>query len=259
MSAITIGIHPSIFTKFPQAKVGVTLIDIDLFAGKTMPKDQINYLSDLKQSTVRQLVDQDIDSTNFATLPVCRSWESVFGAMGVVGKQSTILNLLRRATTEGDKVRQGKKADLGKISNFVDFYNCISIQEKTPMGALDLSKINGDISLRFGNEGDRFLGLGRDAVEEEVKSEHIVYADQASVLTHLWNYRDAAHACVPREGNAQVLLFADQAEDGAGDVEAAILHATRELYNIKGYWKMFDVLTSNRPTTTLNLNELITK
>lgn len=257
--SMKIGIDPAIFTKFPEACVSFTLIDVTVFPGKAVPKPQGAYLSDLKQASVRSLLDRNISVANYLDLPVCKSWESVFGTMGASDKHSTIINLLRRATGEGEKLKEGKKADLGKISNFVDLYNCVSIQELTPMGAIDLAKVDGDITLRFGRAGDLFTGLGKDSVVEEVTPEQIVYADRSSVLTHLWNYRDAAHACVPREGATHILLFADQAHKGAGDAESAILRATHEMHHIGGSWLLMDKLSQTRPEVTLDLTELVTE
>ena len=254
--SIRVGIDPAIFTKFPKATVAFTLVDVELFATNKAPKLQQSYLSDLKQRTVQKLIDLRINSENYLSQAVCRSWETVFGMMGAEGKHSTIINLLRRAVGEAEKIKAGSKADLGKISNFVDLYNCVSIQEQTPMGALNLAAIKGDITLRFGREGDTFLGLGKEAVREDVMPGNVVYADNESVVTHLWNYRDAAHACVPKEGHAYVLLFADQAESGAGDAEGAILRAISEMPYIGAACRVMEKLTKDRPFVTLDLSEL---
>ena len=258
-SSISIGIDPAIFERFPKATVAFTLCDVEVLAPKganAQPKAMERYLSALKQQSVQTLVTRGINSDNYLDQPVCRSWEGVFKIMGEEGRHSTIVNLLRRATAEAAKVQNGQKADLGKISSFVDLYNCVSMQTLTPMGALDLSKVDGDIQLRYGREGDTFTGLEKEAVTEVVKPEHVVYADRSSVLTHLWNYRDAAHACVPREGHVQILLFADQVEEGAGDAEGAILRAMEELHNIGGSYMMMDKLNASRPSVTIDLTRL---
>lgn len=254
--SLSIGINPAIFEKFPGATVAFTIIEAQVMPTKEAPKSQATYLSNLKQHTVQLLIDRGINSSNYLTQPVCRSWERVFGVMGAEGKHSTIINLLRRGTAEAEKVMDGKKADLGKISNFVDLYNCIAMQELTPMGALDISKVRGDITLRYGREGDLFTGLGKDSVTESVEPGHVVYADDESVLTHLWNYRDAAHACVPREGHVRIILFADQVEEGAGDAERAIWRVTQEVCNIGASWLMTDKLSAKRPSVTIDTSSL---
>ena len=126
------------------------------------------------------------------------------------------------------------------------------------MGALDLAKIQGNIELRFGRNGETFLGLGANSQEELVTPDQVVYADQVNVLTWLWNHRDAAHACVPRDSNgpAYILLFADEAEKSCGDAEGAILQAMEKVGMIGGRWLMMDVLSSTRPEVTLDLTQL---
>jgi DNA/RNA-binding domain of Phe-tRNA-synthetase-like protein len=254
-TSLKVAIDPAIFTRYPEATIAFALVDVNVFPAKAAGKTQEAYLSDLKQRTVAKLVEEGIDKDNYLTLPVCRSWMSVFGEMEAAeGKRSTIINLLDRACREAEKVKAGNKADLGKISNFVDLYNCVSIQEKTPMGAINLAAVKGDITLRFGHEGETFTGLGRDAVTEAVRKKHVVYADDESILTHLWNYKDAAHACVPREGHQYVLLFADQTEAGSGDAEGAILRAMAELVNIGARTILMEKLTIARPYATFDIS-----
>jgi DNA/RNA-binding domain of Phe-tRNA-synthetase-like protein len=269
ISAQTLSVHvaPEIFNQFPDAKVAFSLIEVILKNGKKLKGAEAAYISDFKQRVVRQLMDQGVDKASFENLQVCRSWNQVFSSMKAGdGKQSTIVNLLRRAVGEIDKLKEGKKADLGKISNFVDLYNCVSLDQLTPMGAFDLSAIRGNIQLRFGQPGETFTGLGRTATTENVQDTHVVYADDASVLTWLWNYRDAAHVSVPDDSAGQrayVLLFADQAHQGGGsvlerpgDAQAAIEAASREVANIGGRVLLTDCLSKDRPRSTLDLSHL---
>lgn len=267
---LSINIAPEIFEKFPDTKVAFSLIEVILKNGKKLKNPQAGYLSEFKQRVVKQLMDLGLNPSNFEDTGVCRSWNRVFSVMGVgEDKQSTIVNLLRRAVNEIDKIREGKKADLGKISNFVDMYNCVSLDQLTPMGAFDLSAIRGDINLRFGHLGETFKGLGKTSVTEPVKDTDVVYADDESVLTWLWNYRDAAHVSVPNdspdENPSYVLLFADQAEKGdvgadirerPGDAEQAILKAGQEVANIGGRVLLTQCLSKETPSATLDLSML---
>jgi len=245
MSKLSLSISPAILEKFPDAKLACALIKIVVQDSKKIKNPQANYLSNLKQQVVKHLMDLGIDKTNYETLGVCKSWNKIFDLMQVHdGKKSTIINLLKRASNEIDKLKQEKKADLGKISNFVDFYNCLSINELTPMGAFDASQIEGDIILRFGQVGETFQGLGKSEIEQ-VKVSHVVYADDKSILTWLWNYRDASHVSVPIDSEGRscyILLFADQAEEynvknfleRPGNIKAAMQAVEKEIGNIGG-------------------------
>jgi DNA/RNA-binding domain of Phe-tRNA-synthetase-like protein len=213
----------------------------------------VNYVSELKQEVVRGLVQKGITAQNFAQRPVCQSWQRVFQTFKVSeDKASTIHNLLRRASGQADKVKASQdagkpiKADLGKISDVV-------LETETPMGALDKSKVTGEIVLRYGKDGEKFVGLGREVEEHPVTASHIVYADEKSILTWLWNYRDGAHCCVPPTTTQaiDVLIFADQAEANGGNVEAALQSLASKIKNIGWSLVTSGVLDASRPTIQL--------
>ncbi len=281
-SSLTVKIEPSIFEKFPNAKISFLLLSVPVLLKKSQSNAEQKFLSNLKQASVQQLVDVEVTPDNYQALRVCQSWKEVFGTFQAEGKASTIENLLRRAATEGDKIRKGQKADVGSISNFVDLYNSVSRSTLTPMGATDVAKIAQDeqgqaeISLRFAKEGEGFVPLGRDAVRVDLTPTSVVYADQKAILTGFWNWRDSEHCCVPPESqkNADgsfapeyILLVADQAEqDGGalekpiherpGDAEEAILRSKDLLHNIGGTWYTMDVLSASRPEVTLDLSKI---
>lgn len=233
----TIRISKEVLSAWPQTQVGVLLAEVRVNQSKKGPCK--NYLSALKQEVVKGLIGKEITVENYQSQKVCQSWKKVFSTFGVgEDKVSTIENLLRRAATEADKVKSGqaKNANLGSISDPVDLYNCVSIETLTPMGALAKDAIQGDIELRLGKEGETFTTLGKQEETYDVTPQQIIYADDKSVLTWLWNYRDARHACIPAKTSdrVQILFFADQAEEGAGDVQAAIRQLAEKIGEIGG-------------------------
>lgn len=259
----TITINPEIFEKFPGTKVGFLLAEINVHS----PKSGAVYkaLSQLKQDVVLKTLESGINEYNYRDLRVCQSWRNVFQTFDVEeDKVSTIETLLKRVSKEVEAVKAGKKANLGRISNIVDLYNCISIQTLTPMGALDFSKIKGNVQLRFGRSGETFTPLGKEKVTYPVTDKQVVYADDDSILTWLWNYRDAAHCCVPNESPAgersYILLFADQAEQGnpetgkinnPGNVEDSIASLKELLPIIDGSCLESGFLDIKNPSVTL--------
>ena len=69
-----------------------------------------------------------------------------------------------------------KKEDLMEINKAVDIYNIISMKSKLALGAHDIDKINGNISLRLTDGSEHFLPLG--ATEEKpVKPGEYSYID----------------------------------------------------------------------------------
>lgn len=261
-----LAIHPEIFARFPEAKVGCSLIQVNVINGRSVKGAQAKFLSDYKQNVAKMIMNRGVTPENYRDLAVCRSWQKVYASFNAGDKKSTIEALISRAAAQQEKIKAGKSADLGKISNFVDCYNCVSLEEMTPMGALDASKVEGKITLRMGREGETFLGLGREAVVEKVTEDHVVYADEVKVLTWLWNHRDAKEACVPAQSEqgkpTYILLFADQAESSerdakpevrAGSVEAAILKANEKVVQIGGKVIATKFLSIDCPTVEINL------
>lgn len=265
---LQLSIHSDILARFPETMVACSLIEVVVKSNKQVKGSEEKFLGNYKQEVVRLLLDRKVTSENFRQTAVCQSWQKVYDTFNMPEKRSTIEALLDRATKEQAKIEGGKRADLGKISNFVDLYNCVSLEEMTPMGALDMAKIEGDICLRMGIAGETFLGLGRAATPEDVKPEHVVYADSAKVLTWLWNYRDAAAACVPSSSEANkptyILLFADQAHasnpqapvsERPGNAQKAIDKANEKVKfiqgNVLGSW----LLSKENPHVTINVTK----
>lgn len=249
---MSVSISNAIFNKFPQTRVAFAVVEGTVGSAKKGPVAK--FLSDYKQEVVRRTKEAGVTLENVGELPVCKSWERVFSTYGVDSSyRSTIHNLLDRTAREALKLDKGQKADMGKISDIVDLYNCVSIETQTPMGALSESALQGDVVLRFGKEGETFTPLGRTEETFAVKPSHVVYADDQSVLTWLWNYRDAAHACVPKSSGAsfRVIVFADQADAEGGDVTKAIDLLCEKVGQIG--WKVLqkETLNADRPSAKL--------
>ena len=261
--SINISIAPAVLHSFPETKIAVALVRgrvVDTFRLKKGPV--ATFLSELKQDVVRNLIQKGIGSDTYMQQPVCQSWERVFRTFDVEDRHATIVNLLRKAAAEADKVKKSQepgnkpqKADLGKISDIVDLYNSVSLETLTPMGVIRVDAIKGDIEVRYGKDGEKFTPLGRVREVIDVLPKHIVYADKDSILSWLWNYRDAKHSAIPNETKDEidVLIFADQAEKDAGNVELAIKTLISKIDKIQ--WKVLGnaVLDASCPQVTMTV------
>lgn len=264
---IAVSIHSSLRERFPGAALDFLVCKVPISCPKKGPI--YKFLSKLKQDTVQKLVEEGVSAENLEELEEVKVWRRTFAKMGVAKDesalfsesvkglpdlQSSLVNLLQRAAVQADLLREdpAKKADLGKISNFVDLYNCVSLQTKCPMGAYALSAIaGGKIELRVGSgnkeQPEMFLPLlsakEREAVEAAAEDsveradpvfkgfpvgpDHVVYSDAQGALTWLWNYRDGARCCVPAKSAEPVaiILMADTSEETAAGREAVNLAA----------------------------------
>jgi lysyl-tRNA synthetase class 2 len=58
-----------------------------------------------------------------------------------------------------------------------------------PVGGDDISRVEGDIALRFAHEGELFQPLNSEEVEQ-TKPGEVIYADDVDVLCRRWNWRE---------------------------------------------------------------------
>lgn len=61
------------------------------------------------------------------------------------------------------RVRQGK--DLYRINSAVDTNNLVSLETGFSLGTYDLARLNGNIALRAGLEGEAYAGIGKDDLD----------------------------------------------------------------------------------------------
>ena len=72
-----------------------------------------------------------------------------------------------------------KKQEFHKINPLVDLYNLISMDTKLALGAHDLDKIEGNITLRLTQGNENYISLGSEEAKE-VKAGIYSYIDDAN-------------------------------------------------------------------------------
>ena len=72
-----------------------------------------------------------------------------------------------------------KKQEFHKINPLVDLYNLISMDTKLALGAHDLDKIEGNITLRLTQGNENYIPLGSEEAKE-VKAGIYSYIDDAN-------------------------------------------------------------------------------
>lgn len=200
---MNVTIKDQILEKYPNTQIGYLVTRVSVT--KTDP-----FVEDLKLKLAKEIHALGVNATNFATHPNIEVWRKIYQEdFGVKAKtyRSSIESLLRRIVT-------GKK--IWDICSVVDLYNCHSILSLMPMGGYDLNKISGDITIRMGRAGDNFFGLGMQH-PVEVKSNHVIYADQERTLCWLWNHKDAAATSI-NETTREVVFFIDSVQKTDPDV-----------------------------------------
>lgn len=184
-------IENKVLEKYPEAEIGYLVAKVAV--NKNEP-----FVNELKAGLMETVKAMGIDATNFVSHPNISIWRKIYQEdfnVKIQSHNSSVEALLTR-------IVKGKK--LWDICNIVDLYNCCSIAHLLPMGGYDLGKVCGDITIRYGQEGDSFLGLGRRE-PVEVESNHVIYADEVKVLCWLWNYQDSSETCI--DGNTKEVVF----------------------------------------------------
>ena len=179
-----------------------------------------------------------LDQTDIA------GWRQIYReAFGVKPSQfrSSVEALVRR-------VLKGK--GVWQVSSIVDLYNCSSVRHLLPMGAYDVTKIEGDVALRYGQAGEVFLPLGSNE-EVAVEQRHVVYADDEKVLCWLWNYRDSRLSALDLESR-EALFFIDAAfVPRHSSVEQALADLATSLEALDGQVRARGVLDAGCPRADL--------
>lgn len=86
------------------------------------------------------------------------------------------------------RVQKGKL--LPNINPIVDLGNALSLKYSLPMGAHDIEKLEGDMTVRFSVEDDTFLPMGSEEVEQMPEGE-LVYVSNHTVKTRRWIWRQS--------------------------------------------------------------------
>jgi DNA/RNA-binding domain of Phe-tRNA-synthetase-like protein len=129
-------------------------------------KEQINEL-------ITKYKDYDIKQD-----PVIEGFYKLHQKVGVPRRKNLPAseNLIRLLT---------KREDLVKINKAVDIYNIISIKSKLCLGAHDIDKINGNVTLKITDGTEKFLPLGSEEIKPVNSGEYCFVDDSNDVICWL--------------------------------------------------------------------------
>lgn len=96
--------------------------------------------------------------------------------------------------------RIAKGAQLPHINNVVDLANAISLQYILPIGAHDLDKLQGDLTVRYSVQGDVFVPFGMTEAESLEPGE-LVYVSGNQVKTRKWIWRQSEEGKITAESS----------------------------------------------------------
>lgn len=78
-----------------------------------------------------------------------------------------------------------KRNDLPSINKLVDIYNIISTDTELALGAHDIDKIDGNVTLRIQDGTERFIPLGSNEPQPVKAGEYSYIDDSSEIICHL--------------------------------------------------------------------------
>lgn len=184
-------IDASIFERFPGLNVGVVIAKGINNSGTN---DEVIQLTREKEKEIRE---------NYSTETLSQhsridSWRKAYSSFGAKPKKykSSVESLYRMIL---------KGVDLRPINKIVDVYNTISLKYMIPAGGDDLSKVEGDIVLKFAHGDEPFTALNSEK-RETAREGEVVYTDSKEVLCRRWNWRECDKTKMTEETKEVVLV-----------------------------------------------------
>jgi len=184
-------IDASIFERFPGLNVGVV---IARGINNSGTNDEIIRLIREKEKEIRE---------NYSTETLSQhsridSWRKAYSSFGAKPKKyKSSVESLYRVILKG--------VDLRPINKIVDVYNYISLKYMIPAGGDDLSKVEGDIILKFARGDEPFTALNSEE-RGTAKEGEVVYTDSKEVLCRRWNWRECEKTKMTEETKDVVLV-----------------------------------------------------
>lgn len=190
MSQFTV--KPDFWKIFPDVKIAViTVHNLDNHDTGQVPPEMLEKANE----SVEDLIPDDPISAN----PLIHEWREAFRKFKTKkGARFAVENLLKRAK-KGNPVRS--------IDPLVDVYNSISLRTGFPIGALDLSKIQGNMQLTVAKGGEPFTAIGEDEPDPALEGE-VIYRDDAGVTSRCWAWRDAKRVETTND-STEILMYSE--------------------------------------------------
>ncbi len=175
-----LSVDPQIRTNFP----GLGTLIFEVKGVKVQAKDEA--LENFKiEATARARATYDLETLK--DLPLLRAYRDFFWRVGIDPTKTRPASeaLLRR-------VIQGK--ELPRINTLVDAYNIASMETHVPLAVFDVERLVGDLGMRRGQPGEKFLGIGMK--EDEMLTGKEVVVEDGQRLVAIYPYRDADYSKV---------------------------------------------------------------
>ncbi len=203
--------------QFPDAQIGVLVMK-----GCQNPpsSSEIQALLAKTQDETRGRFEGQVVSQ----LPQIAPWREAYRQFGAKPKKypSSIENLLKRVL---------KRENLNSINSLVDIYNIISLRHVLPVGAEDLSKMEGDLRLAVAGENEQPVQLLGEREARPPYPNEVFYTDDIGAICRRWNWKEADRTKLTNDSKDVVFVLEilppvtpDQLKEALTDLEQLLKH-----------------------------------
>ena len=154
-------------------------------------------LEEFKREILQEIQDA-YDLENLKDRPILRAYRDFFWKLGVDPTKT-------RPAAEALIRRLLRGKPLPRINTLVDAYNLASIKTEIAIAAFDSDKIRGELTMRYAETGEEFLGIGMKT-PLRLNGREIVISDEDKLLA-VYPYRDAEDTKVTEATRNVLLLF----------------------------------------------------
>ena len=154
-------------------------------------------LEEFKRERLQEIQDA-YDLETLKDKSILRAYRDFFWKLGVDPTKT-------RPAAEALIRRLLRGKPLPRINTLVDAYNLASIKTEIAIAAFDSDKIRGELTMRYAETGEEFLGIGMKT-PLRLNGREIVVSDEEKLLA-VYPYRDAEDTKVTEATRNVLLLF----------------------------------------------------
>lgn len=163
----------------------------------------------------------DVADTNYKSLPRISAWRDALRAAGVSLKKYP-------PSIEAIAARARKQGYPFTVCPIVDVYNALSMRLTLPVGAYDREALNGGLTIRLSEGGEKFVELGSRKLTRTLPEE-IVYSDGKHVLTRHLLWRQSDHAKI-NKGTRRFTLVCEVLDSMGSDLPDKVMSSIMDVF-----------------------------
>ena len=175
-------------------------------------------------------------------LPEIQAWRRAFSRMGLKPTQY-------RCASESLLRRWRKEGSLPRLHPLVDLCNAISLAFAVPVAVFDVSKITGDLRVRYADGDEDYLTFSGDT--EHPAPHEVIFADEARrVHARRWTNRQSGWSAMQNSTTAALIVAEAMHDSAASDVRELTETVAGELEAVWSVTPELAVLSPSSPRFT---------